>query len=196
MAAPLSVSIVHPGYSNLKKFSPLLHFLAGLVFIAGAYNEFITDNRLTAFCEVVIGLDVIALAFMKHFAEESPHTNAGFRLIETIVFAGLVTLAILDQSYITAVLLLIATVMYAYVFHCEKKLIQREKVSVHHLGVTISDFPKDKHIDWEDISALEALPHSITITTRKQKIHRFEFPKAIAFGELEQIHEFCNHYLT
>jgi hypothetical protein len=196
MAAPLSVSIVHPGYNNLKKFSPLLHFLAGLVFIAGAYNEFITDNRITAFCEVVIGIDVIALAFMKRFAEESSHTNASFRLIETIVFAGLFVLAVLDRSYVIAPILLIATGMYAYVFYCEKKLIQQEKVSVHHLGITISNFPSDKHIDWEDISTLEALPHSITITTRKQKIHRFEFPKAIAFGELEQIHEFCNHYLT
>jgi hypothetical protein len=196
MAAPLSVSIVHPGYNNLKKFSPLLHFLAGLVFIAGAYNEFVMDNRITAFCEAVIGADVIALAFMKKFAEESSHTNATFRLIETIVFAGLFVLAVLDQSYFIAAFLLIATGMYAYIFHCEKKLIQQEKVSVHHLGITISNFPKDKHLDWEEIALLEALPHSITITTKKQKIHRFEFQKAIAFGELEQIHEFCSHYLN
>lgn len=195
MASPLSVSIVHPEYNNLKKISPLLHFMAGLVFLAGAYYEFTMDNRITAFCEIVIGADVIALAFMKRFAEESSRLNASFRLIEVIVFAGLFVLALLDQSYIIAALLLVATGMYAYIFHCERKLIQQEKVSVHHLGVSISHFPKDKHLDWEDIAAIEALPHSITITTQKQKIHRFEFQKAIAFGELEQIHEFCSHYL-
>jgi hypothetical protein len=68
-------------------------------------------------------------------------------------------------------------------------------VSVHHLGVTISNFPKDKELDWEQIKQLEALPHSITIHTTRNKTLRFEFQKAIAFDELEQIHEFCGHYL-
>ncbi len=196
MATPLSVSIVHPAYSNLKKFSPLLHFFAGLVFIAGASYEFKMDNRITAFCEVVIGLDVIALAFMRGFADESSRLNATFRLIEVIVFGGLSILALLDQSWLTASFLLLATGMYYYVFYCELKLIQREKVTVHHLGVTISSFPKDKELDWEQIAGIEALPHSISIKTQKNKIHKFEFQKAIAFDELEQIHEFCRQYLN
>lgn len=195
MATPLSVSIVHPAYSNLKKFSPVLHFFAGLVFIAGASYEFKLDNRVTAFCEVVIGLDVIALAFMRGFAEESSRLNATFRLIEVIVFGGLSILAILEQSWITSSLLVLATAMYYYVFYCELKLIQREKVTVHHLGVTISNFPKDKELDWEQIAGIEALPHSICIQTQKNKIYKFEFQKAIAFDELEQIHEFCRQYL-
>ncbi len=196
MATPLSVSIVHPAYSNLKKYSPFLHFFAGLVFIAGAVYEFKLDNRITAFCEIVIGLDVIALAFMRGFAEESSRLNASFRMIEVIVFGGLSILAMLDQSWITASLLAIATAMYYYIFYCEMKLINTERVAVHHLGVTISNFPKDKELDWEQIQSLEALPHSITIRTTKNKMHRFEFQKAIAFDELEQIHEFCNHYLN
>ncbi len=196
MATPLSVSIVHPAYSNLKKFSPLLHFFAGLVFLTCAYHEFIMDNHITAFCEMVIGLDVIALAFMKRVAEESSRLNAGFRMIEVIVFGGLFMLALLDQAWITASLLLLTTGMYYYVFHCELKLIQREKVSVHHLGVTISGFPKDKEIEWQYITGIEALPHSITIQTQKNKTHRFEFQKAIAFCELEQIHEFSRQYLN
>ncbi len=195
MATPLSVSIVHPAYNNLKKYSPLLHFFAGLVFLAGAYYEFKTDNRITAFCELVIGLDVIALAFMRGFAEESSRLNAFFRLIEVIVFGGLFILALLDKSWITASLLLLITGMYYYVFHCERKLIQQEKVTVHHLGVTISSFPKDKELDWEQIADIESLPHSITILTQKHKKYRFQFQKAIAFDELEQIHEFCRQYL-
>lgn len=196
MATPLSVSIVHPAYNNLKKYSPLLHFFAGLVFLAGAYYEFKSDNRITAFCELVIGLDVITVAFIRGFAEESSRLNAFFRLIEVIVFGGLFILALLDKSWITASLLLPFTGMYYYVFHCERKVIQQEKVSIHHLGVTISSFPKDKELDWEQIASIEALPHSITIFTQKQRKYRFEFQKAIAFAELEQIHEFCGHYLN
>ena len=196
MATPLSVSIVHPAYKNLKKYSPLLHFFAGLIFLAGAYYEFKTNNRITAFCELVIGLDVITLSFMKEFAEESSRLNTLFRLIEVIVFAGLFILALLDRSWITASLLLLITGMYSYVFHCERKLMQQEKVSIHHLGVTISSFPKDKQLYWEQIASIEALPHSITIFTQKQREFRFEFQKAIALAELEQIHEFCGHYLN
>lgn len=196
MASPLSVSIVHPAYSNLKKISPILHFLAGTVFIAAATYEFRMDNRITAFCEIVIGIDVIALAFMRGFAEESSRLNATFRLIEVMVFGGLTILAGLEQSWITTSLMALATGMYYYVFHCERKTINNERVSVHHLGVTISNFPKDKELDWEHIQELQALPHSITIRTVHNKTHRFEFQKAIAFDELEQIHEFCQHYLN
>lgn len=195
MASPLSVSIVHPAYSNLKKISPILHFLAGTVFIAAAIYEIRMDNRITAFCEIIIGIDVIALAFMRGFAEESTRLNAMFRLIEVVVFGGLAILAGLDQAWITAVLMTLATGMYYYVFHCERKTINSERVAVHHLGVTISNFPKDKELDWEQIQQLEALPHSITIHTTRNKTLRFEFQKAIAFDELEQIHEFCSHYL-
>lgn len=196
MASPLSVSIVHPAYSNLKKISPILHFLAGTVFIAAAAYEFRMDNRITAFCEIVIGIDVITLAFMRGFAEEATRLNATFRFIEVLVFGGLTILAALDQSWITAALMALATGMYYYVFHCERKIINSERVSVHHLGVTISNFPKDKELNWEDIRDLEAHPHSITIRTFRNKTLRFEFQKAIAFEELEQIHEFCRHYLN
>ena len=195
MASPLSVSIVHPAYNNLKKFSPILHFLAGLVFLAAGGYEFRMDNRITAFCEIVIGIDVIVLAFMRGIAEQSSRLNASFRLIEVLVFGGLTILAILEQSWVTGAILTLATGMYYYVFHCEKKMISREKVSVHHLGVTISNFPRDKELSWEQIRQLDAYPHSITIYTHRNKIHRFEFQKAIAFDELEQIHEFCQHYL-
>ena len=196
MASPLSVSIVHPAYSNLKKISPILHFLAGTVFLAAATYEFRMDNRITAFCEIVIAIDVITVAFIRGFAEDSTRLNATFRLIEVLVFGGLTILAILDQSWATTILLALATGMYYYVFHCERKIINSERVSVHHLGVTISNFPKDKELDWEQIQQLEALPHSITIRTIQNKTHRFEFQKAIAFDELEQIHEFCRHYLN
>ncbi len=195
MASPLSVSIVHPAYSNLKKISPVLHFLAGLVFLAAGAYEFRMDNRITAFCEIVIGIDVIVLAFMRGVAEQSSQLNASFRLIEVLVFGGLTILAILDQSWVAAATLTLATGMYYYVFHCERKTIRNERVAVHHLGVTISNFPSDKEIDWEQIRELVALPHSITIRTIRNKTHRFEFQKAIAFDELEQIHEFCQHYL-
>ncbi|MBX9783854.1 MAG: hypothetical protein K2X48_11250 [Chitinophagaceae bacterium] len=177
MAAPLSVSIVHPQAVNLKKISPLLHFIAGLLFISGAYYEFIQDNRIAAFSEAVIGADVLAIAFMKRFADESSRLNAWFRLIEVIVFGGIALLAALNSSLIISSLSLAAACIYGYVFYCEHKLISKEKVEVHHLGVTISAFPGDKYIDWADIKDIKALPHTITIITQKNKNYHFEFEK-------------------
>jgi hypothetical protein len=195
MAAPLSVSIVHPQAVHLKKLSPFLHFTAGLLFLTAAWYEFTADNRITAFCEAVIAADVLAIAFMKRFAEESTRLNAWFRLIEVIVFTGIAILTLLNKDYFISSLSLSAAALYAYVFYCENKLISRERVEVHHLGVTISAFPKDKYIDWVDIKQIQALPHSITITTQKSKILHFDFEKGIDLSELEQIHEFCSNYL-
>ena len=196
MAAPLSVSIVHPQAVNLKKISPLLHFIAGLLFLSAAYYELIADNRITAFCEAVIAADVLAIAFMKRFAEERTRLNAWFRLIEVIVFSGIAILTLLNGDYLISSLSLIAAGLYAYVFHCENKLISQERVEVHHLGVTISAFPNDKYIDWADIKEMKALPHSITITSQKNKTWHFQFEKGIALSQLEQIHEFCSYYLN
>ncbi|WP_407520685.1 hypothetical protein PDL71_10375 [Lacibacter sp. MH-610] len=196
MAAPLSVSIVHPQAVHLKKISPLLHFIAGLLFLTAAYYEFIADNRITAFCEAVIAADVLAIAFMKRFAEESTRINAWFRLIEAVVFSGIAILTLLNHDYLISGFSIVAAGLYAYVFHCENKLISRERVDVHHLGVTISSFPNDKYIDWVDIVSIKALPHSITITTFKKKTYHFEFEKGIALSELEQIHDFCSYYLN
>ncbi len=195
MATPLSVSIVHPGFNNLKRISPLLHFLAGLVFVTGAWYEFHADNRITAFCEFVIGADVIVIALMKRFAEESLHLNAWFRLIEMLVLSGIGVLAVLEHAYLTSIILFMAAAMYGYIFHCERKLINKERVQVHHLGFTISSFPKDKELEWDQIEHVKALPHSITISTIKGKTYEFEFQKSIAFSELEQIQEFCNRYM-
>ena len=195
MAAPLSVSIVHPQAVNLKKISPLLHFIAGLLFLTAAYYEFIADNRITAFCEAVIAADVLAIAFMKRFAEESTRLNAWFRLIEVIVFSGIAILTLLNNDYLISFLSVIAAGLYGYVFYCENKLISRERIEVHHLGVTISAFPNDKYIDWAELKEINALPHSITITTQKNKTWHFEFEKGIPLSQLEQIHEFCSYYL-
>ena len=195
MAAPLSVSIVHPQSIHLKKISPLLHFLAGLVFISDAYSDFMDDNRITAFSEFIIGADVIAIAFIKRFAEESSRLNAWFRFIEVVVFTGIGILALLNAGYIFSSLFFVVASLYAYIFYCERKLILKEKVEVHHLGVTISSFPNDQHIDWEQIEAINALPHSIAISTKNKKTYHFNFEKGIALSELEQIHEFCDYYL-
>lgn len=196
MAAPLSVSIVHPQAVHLKKISPLLHFIAGLLFLSAAFYEWNADNRITAFCEAVIAADVLAIAFMKRFAEESTRINAWFRLIEALVFTGIAILTLLNNDYLISGFSLLAAGLYAYVFHCENKLIRRERVDVHHLGVTISSFPNDKYIDWADLKNIQALPHSITITTNTNKTYHFEFEKGIALSELEQIHDFCSNYLS
>jgi hypothetical protein len=195
MAAPLSVSIVHPQAVNLKKISPILHFIAGLLFLTAAFYEWNADNRITAFCEGVIAADVLVIAFMKRFAEESTRLNAWFRLIEVIVFAGIALLTLLSKDYFVSMVSFIAAGLYGYVFYCENKLISKERVDVHHLGLTFSSFPKDKHIDWVDIKDIKALPHSITIITQKNKSYHFEFEKGIALYQLEQIHEFCSYYL-
>jgi hypothetical protein len=195
MAAPLSLSIVQPQSVTFQKMSPLLHFLAGVVFICTAFFEYKQQNFLTAFSEAVIGADVLVIAFIKRFAEESTKLNAWFRLIETVLFSGIGILLLLNTNYIPAVICLLAACLYGYVFYCERQMVNKDRIEVHHLGVTISSFPRNKDIEWQKIASVNALPHSITITTYRKKTYHFEFQKGIELEQLEQIHEFCGHYL-
>lgn len=195
MAAPLSITIVQPQSVNFQKMSPLLHFVAGVVFLCAAFIEYKQQNYLSAFSEAVIGADVLIIAFIKRFTEESTKLNAWFRLIETIFFFGIGILLLLNANYITAVICLLAACLYSYVFYCERQMENKDCIEVHHLGVTISSFPRNKDIEWQQIASVKALPHSITINTYRKKTYHFEFQKGIELEQLEQIHEFCGHYL-
>jgi hypothetical protein len=84
---------------------------------------------------------------------------------------------------------------YSYLFWCEKKLLHNERVGIHHSGISIPALPGDRFLIWTQIDRIEAQYDSITIDTSEPHSYRFDLRQNLQFEELDQIHEFCRHYL-
>ena len=84
---------------------------------------------------------------------------------------------------------------YAYIFYCEKKGMKQERLSFHHISMEIPDLPNNHLLFWYNINAIKAEYDCITINLSGEKNIRFWLKKNLHLDELEQIHEFCRHYL-
>ena len=73
--------------------------------------------------------------------------------------------------------------------------INNEFVGIHHTGINIPTLTEDKFLIWSQIKSFKARYDSISIETANDRQYSFELQKNLEFSELEQIHEFCRHYL-
>ncbi len=194
----LAISIVHPAYENLKRIGRFLHLIAGLLIILNATQELRQPhmNQLYFWCQLIIGLDIIVLVFTSHnLARELPKVNMVFRFIECIIFLGAAGVLLLQNNWIMGAVLVLISGAYGYLTYCEHKVNLAEMVAFHHIGITISGIPNSSFFLWSNINNIEAHYDSITIETSQSGILRFELRRNLQFEELDQIHEFCRHYL-
>ena len=98
-------------------------------------------------------------------------------------------------NWINGTVHILISLVYLYLFYCEKKLEKTEYVALHHTGITIPGLPESKFFIWSNISHIEAHYDHITIDTSLDKTYRFNLRTNLQFEELDQIHEFCRHYL-
>jgi hypothetical protein len=194
----LAISIVHPAFENIKRLGRFLHFIAGIIILSNAVAEALQPhlNHLYFWCQLIIGLDIIILVFTsRNLAEEFPRVNAIFRMLESLVFMGAATLSFTHQSPVMGILLVLISMAYAYLFYCERKTITVEVVAFYHTGIAISGIPKSRFFLWSRINNVEARYDSIIVQTANNKTFRFNLRQNLQFEELDQIHEFCRHYL-
>lgn len=194
----LSLPIIHPAFENLKKNGQLLHLFASIIIFANAINEYRVHDTVAIYfwAQVIIGADIFLLALLgKNFLADTPRYNLVFRFIECIIFLSFTWMYVLQAHYIMAIIMPLVTVGYAYVFYCERKSMKQELLSFHHIGVEIPDLPGNHLLSWYHINEIKAEYDSITINVSGEKNIRFSLKKNLHFEELEQIHEFCRHYL-
>lgn len=194
----LSLPIVHPAFENLKKNTLLLHLFAAVIIFANAIHEYkVHDTGPIYFWgQVIIGADIFLLAlFGRSFLTDTPRYNLLFRFIEMVLFFSFTWMYILQLHIFMAIVMFGITVGYAYLFYCEKKSLKQEQLSFHHIGVEIPDLPNNHMLSWYHINEIKAEHDSITINVSGQKNIRFWLKKNLHLEELEQIHEFCRHYL-
>ncbi len=194
----LAVNIIHPAYENLKRTGRSLHIVAGLLIILNAMHEMQLPkvNHLYFWCQLFIGADILLMAFTaRNLAKELPGVNTIFRFIECTIFLGAAVILLFEKNIVMALVLALISGAYAYLMFCEQKVYAAESVTFHHTGISISGIPVSRFFIWTNINKVDARYDSIIIETAQNKIYHFNLRQNLRFEELDQIHEFCRHYL-
>lgn len=193
----LSLPVIHPSFQQLKRNGRLLHVVAaGLIIIHAISHLRQPDpSKIYLACLLLIAADILILAFLGRQAlSQMPRLNLFFRGVECVFFMGIAVESFLHSSWITGSIHLVISASYSYLFYCERKL-NSEWLGIHHTGITIPSLPEQKFLLWSNISQVKANYSSITIQTSIDKTYHFDLQTNLQFEELDQIHEFCRHYL-
>jgi hypothetical protein len=194
----LALPVVHPAFQKLKRAGRFLHLAAGGLILVHALSHINQPHSSPVYlgCLVFMAVDIIILVVAgKNIAADMPLVNLFFRLVEIIFFLGIGIHSFLAGDLITGAGHILLSVVYVYLFWCEKKMLTGEFVALHHTGITIPGLPDSRFLIWSNIDRIEAQYDSITIAASGQKNYHFDLQKNLQFEELDQIHEFCRHYL-
>ena len=194
----LAISIVHPAYENLKRMGRFLHFVAGLLILVNAIHQLQQPqlNHLYFWCQLIVGIDILIVVFInRNLVQELPGMNMVFRFIESIIFLGAAAILLTESNWIMGTILIIISAAYGYLLYCEKRCKTAELVKFNHTGITISGIPQSEFFLWSRINNIDIRYDSISISTSDNKKLYFSLRQNLQFEELDQIHEFCRHYL-
>lgn len=194
----ISLPVVHPAFERLKRSGAGLHILAALLILTHALSHFRHEESPTVYfwCQLLISLDILLLVVAGRDAlRQLPRVNLFFRIVEMVFFLGIGILMLMQGNRWTGLIHLGLSVAYGYLFYCEKGFRSDEQLSFHHSGVTIPALPDNQFLLWTDINKINACYDSIDISTSDQKELHFDLRQNLEFAELEQIHEFCRHYI-
>jgi hypothetical protein len=195
----ISLPIVHPSFERLKRSGRGLHFIAGLLIISHAFG---TANQQALspvyfWCQMIIALDIFILVFAgKNMLLQLPKLNLFFRLAEAIFFIGIAIVMLSMGKWGTSVIYSGLSIGFFYLFYCERKVASQEWLSIYHTGISVPGIPENRFFYWSNINQIEAHYHTIHVETSFHRNFDFDLRKNLSFEELEQIHEFCRHYLT
>lgn len=194
----MSIPVIHPAFEKLKRSGRLLHFTAALVIISHAISHLNQPDASQVYfwCQVVFGLDIFLLVFAgRSILQNMPAVNLFFRFAEFLFFLCIGILLLLKSHWVPGGFHLGISVLYFYLLYCERRVNTGETLGFHHTGITIPALPDGKFLLWSHVNRVHAQYDSIEIETSESKQLRFEFRRNLQFDELDQIHEFCRHYL-
>lgn len=194
----LSLPVVHPSFQKLKHAGRLLHLAAGGFILVHAISHFNQPHSSPLYlgCLLLMALDIFILVFAgKNILIDMPRVNLFFRLTEILFFLGIGITLFVDAKWLLGTLHIVLCLVYSYLFYCEKKVNTEEFVAIHHTGISIPSLPESKFFLWSHINGVDAHYDCIRINTASRKSYQFDLRKNLAFEELDQIHEFCRHYL-
>ena len=194
----LALPIIHPSFQTLKRSGRSLHVAAAVLILVHAITNVSQAGGSYVYfgCLFLIAVDILILVFAaRHILEDLPKVNLFFRFVEFIFFLGIGLHMLVGSHWLNASVHILISTAYIYLFYLENKLEKHEFLAIHHTGVTIPALPESKFLIWSHISHIDAHYDHITIDTSAEKSYRFNLRQNLQFEELDQIHEFCRHYL-
>jgi hypothetical protein len=194
----LAITIVHPAYENLKRMGRFFHLIAALLILGNAIHQLQQPklNHLYFWCQLIVGLDILIVVFTnRNLVQELPRMNTVFRFIECVIFSGAAAILVTENNWIMGIVLALVSAAYGYLLYCERKIGMTEMIKFNHIGLTVSGLPQSEFFLWSRINAIDIRYDSITILTSESKKLHFPLRENLQFEELDQIHEFCRHYL-
>lgn len=194
----LNLPVVHPAFQKLKRSGRILHLAAGCLILVHAISHFSEPHTSPIYlgCLLLIAVDIFILVFAtKNLLVDMPKINLFFRLVEIVFFIGIGVTMFVEKKWMPGGIHTLLSIAYIYLFYCEKRLNTEECLAIFHTGVSVPAMPESRFLLWAHINGIEAQYDCITITTSQDRVYRFDLRQNLAFEELDQIHEFCRHYL-
>lgn len=194
----LALPVVHPAFQKLKRAGRFLHIAAAGLILVHALSHINQPDSSPVYlgCLFFMAVDILILAVAgKNVAADMPVVNLFFRVVEIIFFLGIGIACFLSSEWWTGGGHILMTLAYVYLFRCEKRMLTTEYVALHHTGITIPALPDSHFLIWSHVDHIEAQYDSITIAASDKKSYHFDLRSNLQFEELDQIHEFCRHYL-
>lgn len=194
----ITIPVFHPAFEKLKRSGRLLHLTAAIVIVSHAISHINQPNfnQLYFWCQLILAIDICLVVFLgRNILAALPKVNLFFRFVEFLFFLLVGTLLLIKGNWVTGIFHAGISVFYIYLFYCERKINTEERLSLHHTGVTVPALPESKFLLWSHINKLHAQYDRIDIETSDNKQISFQFRRNLQFEELDQIHEFCRHYL-
>lgn len=194
----LSLPVIHPSFQNLKRNGRWLHLIAGGLIVIHALSHYRQPNPspIYLFCLLLIALDIFILVFaVRNLLTDLPRVNLFFRIVEGLFFLIISTEMFLHGQWLFGATHLVLFMTCGYLFYCEKKLTKEEFVGIYYSGISIPSLPESRFFIWTQINSIDANYNSITIETSTNGTFHFTLHKNLQYEELDQINEFCKHYL-
>ncbi|MCS3796998.1 hypothetical protein [Niastella sp. OAS944] len=194
----LALPVVHPAFQKLKGAGRFLHLAAGGLILVHALSHINQPDSSPVYlgCLLFMAIDIFILAVAaKNIAADMPIVNLFFRFVEIIFFLGIGIACLMNREWWTGGGHILMSLAYLYLFRCEKRMLTTEYVALHHTGITIPALPDSHFLIWSHVDRIEAQYDSITIAASDNKSYHFDLRNNLQFEELDQIHEFCRHYL-
>src|ERR1043165_1735832 len=130
----LSLPVVHPSFQKLKHAGRLLHLTAGGLILVHAISHFNQPQSSPVYlgCLLLMALDIFILVLAgKNILIDMPKVNLFFRLTEILFFLGIGIMLCIEQKWLMGILHLTLSIVYSYLFYCEKKVNTAEVIAIH-----------------------------------------------------------------
>ncbi|KAA2243066.1 hypothetical protein F0L74_11145 [Chitinophaga agrisoli] len=191
------LKILHPNTVTRLRLQPVMHGLAGILFLfnaIGTYNS-PKPNWAVVIYFIVVGLASLVFPFIMRRFQHFSGANSVMRLVQVFVcFTGFLYFLTHMQPLI-AVLHLIIGLGLVYIGWAEYRIFQPVYVGLDNMGVQLPTTFSQRNIGWNQLNNVILRNDLLTIDFKNNKILQLDILDNISDVKMGEINAFCKHRL-